>query len=784
MKHPIRSALSLLLCILLLCPLVGLFAACDRGAPAEKNAITSVIPEEDTLLINAVLTKGFLNSYTEKKVYLFELTAEKSSNVDLSELDPVAEVKAAESIRFKLPVLDGMRTRQYSSFLVASYDAKTKQYTALTSPMAVSDGNGSAPSAEGSIKGLISDHPADAVRLGISHTVVNVNMDELILSGWKRDAVAYVFNGVTRYLDGEALAALDETVGIYTAAGVHVYLRFVLGSPDGSDVPAGLYFPMGDKAPESVRYYAVNMTSAFSSDVMEGFFDFMAGRFAAASEDTPPATSFIIGHQVNRPSVNNYAGGAELVDYVTNYEKLVRLANTAMKTHAPGGRVYVALDDRRAVNNGDGWDLSTFLSTFREECALRGDYGWQVSCELHASSSAVWEEDSTADAAYYTIRNLGTLTDLLNSPMYRIGGAEGEARRLVISGYAIPAVAAGSVPTGTDANRQAASYAFSYMTCVQNGHVEALIYSQHADAAVNAAEQPLCGLWTVKAASFETPEGVVLRLFPAQKRALYDVFHRIDTTEAKSLSSGLTSIIGAPYTKLESALAGNAHPVTAVTGAATLGGYEAEHKRANPLFTFNGGSLHGFSDAGNLTYLELAEAESLGTVTLHARFDTVAVCDPMGVTTSLPATDLIGSKQVLLDLYAGPLQNTSSEAKPTVTLRLIRSAKGAVSAGDGELLYEASVTDVSASTWQTASFDVSEFTKLLDADDTVTLSVLVHYPDGSSWSGASNLGLAGIHVVGGTATSGSSTGLLLAVVIILVLLAAGGLTFLLMRRRR
>jgi hypothetical protein len=322
------------------------------------------------------------------------------------------------------------------------------------------------------------------------------------------------------------------------------------------------------------------------------------------------------------------------------------------------------------------------------------------------------------------------------------------------------------------------------MTCVQNGHVEALIYSQHADGAVNAAEQPLCGLWTVKAASFETPQGVVLRLFPAQKRPLYDVFRSIDTTEAKSLSSGLTSIIGAPYTKLETALAGNAHPVTAVTGASTLGGYEAEHKRANPLFTFNGGSLHGFTDAGNLTYLELAEAESLGTVTLHARFDTVAVCDPMGVTASVPATNLIGSKQILLDLYAGPLQNTASGAKPTVTLRLIRSAKGAVSAGDGELLYEASVADVSASTWQTASFDISEFTKLLDADDTVTLSVLVHYPDGSSWSGASNLGLAGIYAVGGTTSSGSPSGLILAVVIILVLLAAGGLTFILMRRRR
>lgn len=776
---------TLLLSLCFLVSVASCLFSCS-SEPVSENRVTSVALEKGKITVKAALTDGFLDGYTEKKVYLFELPSYFSTDADLSELDPVAEAKPRSSIQFNLTARDGVRSRLFSSYLVASYDPETKHYTPLTAPLSLSNpevmATYTSPAAEQevSLKGLISDYPSDAIRLGISHTVVEVFMDELILSEWQEGAVSYVYNGVTRYLSAEALDKLDESVEVYTAAGVEVYLRFRLGSPDGKGVPIGLYLPAAPAAGD----HAVNMTTAFSSSIMEGFFDFMANRYAAPADGSKPVEAFVLGYRVNDATDYNYAGGLELAAYVTNYEKLTRVAHTALKSHNPNGRVYISLDSRRAVTDGKGWDVAAFLAAFRDEAALRGDYGWQVACELYAGTPAVWEENSAADTAHYTIRNLNTLTDLLDGEKYR--DAAGEPRRLLISGFAIPATPKGGTSSGEQDNRQAASYAYAYLTCVRNGRVEALIYSVHTDPAPDAEETELCGLWTVKPDTSLTSSGLDLTLRPAAARPIYDVFRAMDTTAASELSSALTVIMGASYTKLESAMAGMTSPVTAVEGTGVLQGLDIERKKASPLYTFGDGHLCGFENAGGLTYMELTSAETLGMNTLHARFERSAVCEPMGLTVALPATDLIGAKEMIFDLYAGQTASEGSSARPTVTLRLTRAAKGSVADGDGEIRYEASVSDVRSGAWQSAVFDVTAFTTLLDASDEVTLTLLMDYPAETAQKGISShdLGLAGVYITGNTAATGTPARSVIAIVIALILLVAAVFLFLFLRHRR
>lgn len=783
MTHQTR-ALSLLLCICLLISFTLCLFSCS-GDPTTENRVISVTAEKQKLRVEAALTQGFLEGYTEKKVYLFELPSYFSADTDLSELDPVAEVKPRAKISFTLSVYDGARSRLYSSFLVAAYDAAEDQFIPLTSPMALSNPEAMAvyvPAAragEISLKGLISDYPSDAIRLGISHTVVDVPMDRLILAEWQKGAVSYVYNGVTRYLDGDALAELDGTVQVYTAAGVQVYLRFRLGDPDGKGVPIGLYLPAAKNAED----YAVNMTTSFSSLIMEGFLDFMAERYAAPAEGQGAVEAFIMGYRVNNGVDYNCAGDSDLASYVTNYERLVRVAHTALTSHNPAGRVYISLDNRRAVSDGTGWDGAAFLSAFREETSLRGDYGWHVACELYAATPAVWEENPAADTAFFTVRNLNTLTDLLDGEKYR--DPSGSPRRLLISGLDIPAVLTGGIPSDTDNNRQAASYAYAYMTCVQNGRVEALIYGTHTDPAESPEATDLCGIWTAKPSGEIIEDGVEPPLCPSSLRPLYRVFQQIDTTAAADLSEELSALIGASYIKLESALAGKAAPVTAIEGIGSLSGHDPAHKKASPLYTFDGGCLHGFTSAGNLTYLELTAAETLGMGTLHARFDRTAVCEPMGLTVTLSATELIGAKELIFDLYAGQLAASGPAAKPTVTLRLTRTAVGPVAEGQGELRYEASVSEVKSGSWQTASFDVTSFTSLLNASDEVTLTLLMDYPAETAPQGATahHLGLAGIYFTGHTAASKTPAGPVIGILIALVILVLAVFAFLCFRHR-
>ena len=783
MKNHARFT-SLLLCFLLLLPLLcGLFSCAAK--PATENRVTSVTLDGERIQVEATLTKGFLENYALKKVYLFELPLAHGDEADLTDLDPVAEANVRGELQFTIPLFDGLRTRLYSSFLVASFDPATSAYIPLTPLAALSNPQSLAPADKtervdkNSIKGLISDYPADAIRLGVSHTVVDVFMEKLILSTWREGAVSYVYNGVTRYLDADTLTELDKTVGLYTAAGVEVYLRFILGDPTHTDVPTGLYFPNATES--GAADYAVNMTTPFSALIMEGFFDFMADRYANPADGRVAVNAFVLGRGINNSVATNNAAGLSLSAYITNYEKLTRLAYMAIASHNAEGRVYIALDGRRTVSDGNGWDTTAFLAAFAEEVSLRGDYGWHVACELYANTPTLWEDDPSTDTACFTIRNLGVLTGLLDSPVYCLGGQSGEPRRLLISSFSIPAVTKGGSASSDNDIKQAASYVFAYLTCVQNGRVEALIYDTHIDPAPTAENSSLEGLWTVAPDS-----GSNHSFHPAATRPIYNVFWKIDTTDAAELSPALTDVMGSSYTKLANALTGKVAAISYLKSMGTLQHYTADHSKASPLFLFTNGDTQGFTDAGSLTYLELVNSESLGLNTLHARFDRDAICQPMGLTVTLPASSLIGGREMILDLYGGLLGTTDSETNPTVTLRLIRASKGSIADGAGEIRYEASVSEIKSGSWQTVSFDISTFTDLLDADDEVTVTLLMDYPIDAAQNGptAHHLGLAGVYVLGPTASTGISKGVVVVIMVVLGILVAGMTAVLFIRHRQ
>ena len=101
MKRFTRGSALLMGVCLLLSACLGLFG-CAKEAAAE-NRVTSVYVKKDEIVVEAVLTSGFLQGYEEKKVYLFELPSFCGMNVDLSELDPVDEAKPRPSLKFSLP---------------------------------------------------------------------------------------------------------------------------------------------------------------------------------------------------------------------------------------------------------------------------------------------------------------------------------------------------------------------------------------------------------------------------------------------------------------------------------------------------------------------------------------------------------------------------------------------------------------------------------------------------------------------------------------------------------
>ena len=767
MKKRICTLLLLLtVCVTALLPVL---TSCGSDTSADRNAITSVtLTETGDLVIEGALTKGFLAGYSEDRIYLFELSSAFSTAADLRELMPVANAKPRETVSFMVPLNDGARTRLFSSFLLASYDAQKGIYSPLTTPVAVSgaDKLASRPATEQrpetSLKGLISSEVGDALSLGISHTLLDVDMAELILKDWQEGAVSYVYSGTTAYLDGEALAALDESVEAYTRNGVYVYLRFVLKAPKET-TPRELYAVKNPDEAASA-YFAVNMGHVTAARIMEGFFDFMADRYADPEEGQVPVSAFAVGYRVNDPAACNGTDETILSSYVTNYEKLTRVAHTALKSHNPDGRVYISLDSHRSARTmKGGWDVLTFLSAFREECALRGDYDWQVSAELTVSNPEVWLENAAVDTDFYTLHSLSTLTDALSGESY--AAPDGSRRALVITGFSIPACGADGVITEDTLTSQAASYAYAYMTCLQNGRVEALLYSAYADTLEIDGRRGLRGV------ALEEDGDVFLQ----EKRPICQVFKLVDTTKGATLSEDLTAVIGPPFTKLEASLAGRLSPVTRLEGEATVGKANGELKNPTTLFVFDGGDDHGFTGAGGLTYTKLSSVETLDgqAAYLQARFDGITAGDPGGIAVTLPAKAILDGETIHLDLYGGGVEPTA------VTLRLLRPATGAVSDGEGAILYESTLDGVTEGRWLRASFDVHELTALLGEEDELILTVSLDSPHGEAF----DMGLAGVYVTGNASGTSMPMGVVVTAVIILILLVVGVFLLIFLRNK-
>jgi hypothetical protein len=472
---------------------------------------------------------------------------------------------------------------------------------------------------------------------------------------------------------------------------------------------------------------------------------------------------------VNDAATYNCAGELPLASYVANYEKLVRVAHTAIKSHNPDGHVYVSLDSHRSSTGMEGgWDVPSFLSAFNDECALRGNYDWYVACDLYADTPDIWVENAELDAARYTVHSLRTLTDLLVSDKFRT--SDGKERGLLISGFAIPAVVQGGTPSEGNNAKQSASYAYAYMTCVQNGYVEALVYSAYADTDQNGDREAQCGLWTLN------EQGETLVIF--EKRPLYDLFKKIDTSDAPTLSGELTALIDEPYTKLERALAGQTQPVTVVTGETALEGYGTGYHKTTTLYSFGEGILHGFGDAGELSYLSLVKAETLGTQNLHAAFERDEICDPMGIFVTLPASRLLGGRELLMDLYAGA--DAENAGRPEVTVRLTSPA----TEDRGTVIYEATATEVRDGVWQTAVFDIEDFTASLSRDDEVILTVLMDYPPESAMYEDAHMGISQISVTGKTGGGQMAPWLIITLIAVPCVLVVGGFVVLLVIRRR
>lgn len=708
-----KRILPILLLLSLLC--LPLLAGCSAEENhATRNAILSVLPDRDkgTITVKGELTADFLDGY-RGNIYLFELPSHSGRTIDLRGVEPAASAHAASSVSFTVDLHDGMRSRLFSSFVLASYDSNTRQYGILTTAMAATEldppsSGGAMSEVDLSVKGLSDGTAADALTLGASSALVEVSMGDIIRSDRAEDSIPYLWNGRTVYYDGTAISMLDETVSAYTAAGIRVYLQFVLRAPRAS-TPTCLYAPGATAAPADE--YLPCMTDPEAAELLEGFFSFMVERYAVGTEAPGRGlcTDLLIGEKVNHVAQYAHDGRTELSldDHIACYEQLVRLAHTALGSQTAEGRVFISLDDHwNGRGLTDGFGAQVYLSAFRDEAALRGDFDWHIAAGLYADSPQVWG-NSEADVDRLTPTSFTRLlTDSLES--YRT--VAGELRRVVLTDLTIPGVNAAGESCEID---QAVSYAYAYTAAAVDTRVEALFYDAYSDR-----DGAAVGLYA------RTEDGGL------RARNLCGLFTAMGTREAEAYLAVVRNRIGGAFTRLENSLIGRPYPLTILTAEATVRPL-GESAPAEGLLRFDtrpsGGlstdlsvkgdaALGGFVNTAGLEELALIHAGD--TPVLRASLKGGEIGHSLGMTAILPGSGFAGGRQLSLDLLVH-----GGSANDTITVILTRDAKGKVEDGDGALCYRTTAT-LSSDEWVTLSCDIRDFAEKIGKEDEVRLTIL------------------------------------------------------------
>lgn len=763
-----RVLLTLLLLTLLCLPLLS--GCSEETSRATRNAIVSVLPDQTkgTITVKGELTADFLDGY-RGNVYLFELSSGNGRTVDLRGLEPTASAHAASNLTFTVDLHDGVRSRLFSSFVLASYDSNTQQYGILTTAMAVTEldppsSDKALSEADRSVKGLSDGTAADALSLGASSALVEVSMGDIIRSDRAEDSIPYLWNGRTVYYDGAAVSILDETVSSYTAAGIKVYLQFVLRAPRSS-TPSCLYAPGAAATPADE--YLPCMTDPEAAELLEGFFTFMTERYAVGTEAPGRGlcTDFLIGEKVNHVAQYAYDGRSELSldDHIACYEQWVRLANTALGSKTAAGRVFLSLDDRwNGRDVTDGFGAQVYLSAFRDEAALRGDFDWHIAAGLYTDSPQVWG-NSEADADRLTPASFTRLlTDTLES--YRT--AAGELRRVVLTDLTIPGVDAAGEPCEID---QASSYAYAYTAAAVDTRVEALFYDAYADR-----DGAAVGLYA------RTEDGGL------RARNLCGLFTAMGTREAEAYLAGVRNRIGGSFTRLENSLIGRPYPQNILTSEATIRRLDGSAFSegllrfdtrpsgglSSDLLVTGDAALGGFVNTAGLEELALIYVGD--TPVLRASLKSGETAGTLGMTTILSASGFAGGRQLSLDLLT-----RGGADDCTVTVILTRDAKGKVEDGDGALCYR-TTAKLSSNEWVTLSCDIRDFAEKIDEEDEVRLTLLL---DGQN-KGTQELYLRGAEVSGLSGGSSSAPVWIVVVAAVAGVAVVGVVAFLLYRKKR
>lgn len=715
------------------------FATDVIASTADTNEIVSVRLNKklDTVEIGVRLTDDYAADKKGTNIYLFELLPYQSVS-QINSMEYVTTEKVSKNVTFKVPFDRSDVQQLYAKYVAAerladgSYSIITGAYY-IENPDAIAERNYEYPKYE-SKKGLQIQLLTDAQELGISHTILNVPINEYILTEGGSNAVSYIYDNKTYYIDSEKLTLLDHKIKILTEAGVNVYLNIILSSRELASSSALSCLYAAEKSDEAALY-ALNTKSRDGMMYYQSILSFLAERYTREDQEYGFAGSFIIGYEINSNRNWNYMGSISLNNYLNSYIVALRVADTALRSIYSNGRVYVSVANNfNVLANDTGSDVDVNLDYAAKDLIIlmnylikySGDIPWNLAINPYPSDEGnanFWNDDLSYEdytTPYITMKNIGTLTAFMSQEDFYFNGNK---RSVLISEFGI-----NSTEDEDSQRHQAAAYAYAYYKAVADPMIEALIYHRHVDHSGENGYK--YGLWTNQENTTVTPSA---------KKYIYDVFKYIDTERGEEATSFALSIIGAKSwdALIEGYNTSQAAVKEVIDDISILSSDISAKYKKNTLFDFSKGSLCGFYPTDNAEYIELrseAVEDEKTESKLYAKLYSLEKFGYMGVGRNFAEPlSIKKTGYVSFDIKADVPEEVTSV---TVMLRLFSTRKN-------EVVYEG-IAQIAPNEWETLTFKITE---LADITDSITgLKIWIKPYDDNIYSGDFGLWLGNVDI--------------------------------------
>lgn len=396
-----------------------------------------------------------------------------------------------------------------------------------------------------SIKGLAIDPWMidDGIRLGIKHSLVHINLNEVIDTSQRPSQETWVVDGTSVPINMDTIRRIDYSCQKLTEAGVNltgILNNFVPAKPDPHNP---LIHPRTRLSETPFHLGAINTTDDRGLLYYRAAVEYVANRYSDPEATHGWISGYIVGNEVQSHSVWYNMGETALRDFVKDYGIAVRVADLACRRYHDRLRVFVCMDHNWNVSTapeqpGGFFAGRDFLEQFAQWGRSGGDFPWNVAIHPYPENLAkpwFWcDQRATAsfDTPKITFRNMEVLPAFLKQShmLYR-----GQPRRIVLNEQGFNCLSDRSDGELV----QAAAYACSYYRLSHIPTIDSYILHRHVDDSRKDVGDPFSfGIWTAQQNNTQSTRA------PDRKRLIYDVVRLADTGTWRAAFEFAKPVIG------------------------------------------------------------------------------------------------------------------------------------------------------------------------------------------------------------------------------------------------